>query len=363
MEEMDRRTLLKGTLGAGASMFLAPMIWVRRAQATWEPSTRVHPQIDDLLVVGVTDPSMTRATEPHCGWARQEDLVVPSVVSDNLDKMACVLSGLKDPSKAWREIFVRPPGKVWSEVIVAIKTNNIALQHTRSAVMAKICHVLTTVLGVKPYNIHIYDAVHGTGMSRSTPFFGLPEGVKIEDTWGGPTAFTEVPPPWRGGKGHSKCIAPLVDGTVDILINVALCKGHSARFGGFTMTMKNHFGTFSPRPGHEEGSQDYLIAINKTKEILGSIDPRTGKVSFPRQQLCIVDALWASKGGPGGNPTHQPNFIAMGTFSPIVDYLVATRFRGDKMGWRPDPEMTTRFLTDFGYKESDLPNGGMILEV
>lgn len=363
MGKMDRRTLLKGVARIGLGTVLAPTIWIRRGQARWDPSNRVHPQIDDLLVVGVADPSMTRALEPNCGWARQEELVVPGVVSENMDKMACALAGLRDPSKAWKEIFLRPPGKAWSDVVVAIKTNNIALQHTRSAVMAKICRVLTEVLGVKSHNIHIYDAVHGSGMSRSTPFSGLPEGVNIQDTWGGITAFTEIPPPWKGGQGRSKCIAPLVENKVDILVNVALCKGHSPRFGGFTMTMKNHFGTFSPKPGHEEGSEDYLISINKTKEILGPLDSKTGRVSFPRQQLCVIDALWASKGGPGGNPTHQPNFLAMGTFSPIVDYLVAKRFRGDKMGWRPEPEMTDRFLSDFGYTDSDLPNDGRIVEV
>ncbi len=129
------------------------------------------------------------------------------------------------------------------------------------------------------------------------------------------------------------------------------------------MTMKNHFGTFDPGPGHWRGSQDYLIAINRTPEILGAMDKQTEKVLFPRQQLCLVDALWASKGGPGGNPTHQPNFLAMGVLSPIVDYQVATKFRGERMGWQPNMKMTRRMLTDFGYNEGDLPAGGKIMEL
>jgi len=135
------------------------------------------------------------------------------------------------------------------------------------------------------------------------------------------------------------------------------------RFGGFTMTMKNHFGTFSPRPGHADGGDDYLIAINQTPEILGPMDSRTGKVLFPRQQLCLVDALWASKGGPGGNPSHQPNFLAMGVLAPVVDYLMATAFRNKKMGWEPNMEMASRLLTEFGYSEGDLPNKGNLIEV
>jgi hypothetical protein len=150
---------------------------------------------------------------------------------------------------------------------------------------------------------------------------------------------------------------------VDILINIAMCKGHSSRFGGFTMTMKNHFGTFSPGPGHRGGSVNYLMAINKTPEILGQMSKRTGKVLYPRQQLCLVDALWASEDGPTVYPSHQPNFIAMGVLSPILDYVMATRFRDERMGWKPNMKTTRRLLTDFGYSINDLPNGGKFIDV
>lgn len=93
------------------------------------------------------------------------------------------------------------------------------------------------------------------------------------------------------------------------------------------------------------------------------MDKQTGKVLFPRQQLCFLDALWASRGGPDGLPSHQPNFLAMGVFSPVFDYILATRFRGEKMGWKPNPQMTKRFLSDFGYEEKDLPSGGKIVEI
>lgn len=363
MDGMSRRGFLGAGLAAGAAVLAGPMVWVPKARASWAPKSQVHPQVDQLLVVGVTDVQMTRGLEPSCGWSRQEELVVPQRIFENMDRLACALSGLKDPVQAWKQIFVKPPGKPWSEVVVAIKTNNIALQHTRSPVLAKVCRVLVDFLGVKPHNINVYDAIHGSGMSKSTPFKGLPEGVRIQDAWDGITAPTVVPAPWRQGTSKSKCIPQLVEGSVDILVNIALCKGHSSRFGGFTMSMKNHFGTFSPRPGHEEGSEDYLISINKTAEILGPMDSKTGKVLFPRQQLCVLDGLWASKGGPGGNPTHQPNFLAMGVFSPVLDYLIATCFRGGRMGWKPEPEMTERMLSDFGYSPSDLPQGGKILEL
>jgi len=149
---------------------------------------------------------------------------------------------------------------------------------------------------------------------------------------------------------------------VDILVNVAMCKGHSSKFGGFTMSMKNHFGTFSPAFGHWIGGVDYLMGINQTPEVLGPMDSQSGRVIFPRQQLCVVDALWASEDGPTCPPSAQPNFLAMGVMSPIVDYVLATEFRGKQMGWQPDMDTARRMLTEFGYSASDLPNGGKIVE-
>jgi len=365
MRKISRRRFLKNTMVMGAAAIGSPTVFIPKAKAVWARKTVVHPNVDNLRVVSVTDRAMTKTVEPGTNWARQEELVNTKAVWENIDKLACGLARRRNPEAAWRTIFVKPPRKSWSDTIVAIKTNNIARQHTHSAVMSKICHALTDILGVNAFNIHIYDACHGRNMGRSTPFAGLPEGCRIEDRWGGSNTYTSVSKPWENTdtEGRSECLKYLVDGTVDILINMAMCKGHSRRFGGFTMTMKNHLGTFSPDYVHEEGGQDYLMAINQTKEILGSMDRRTGKVLYPRQQLCLVDALWACKRGPGGNPSHQPNFLAMGVMSPVVDYQVATKFRGERMGWKPNMRAARRMLTEFGFTEDDLPAGGRIIEV
>jgi hypothetical protein len=363
MSGISRRQFIEKTLLTVGTLTALPTILVPKARAAWARKTVVHPHVNNLRVVGITDPRMVRANEPVSSWARQDQLVVPEIVFENIDRLACTLAERREPEEAWRTIFLKPPRKKWSDAVVAIKTNHIALQHTRSAVMAKICHVLTGVLEVKPSNIHIYDGVHGGSMSRDTPFTGLPQGCRIEDQWGGILTDTAVPEPWTKKKGKSKCLPYLVEGSVDILVNIAMCKGHSAKFGGFTMTMKNHFGTFDPSPGHRSGALDYLIAINQTPEVLGSMDPRTGKVLYPRQQLCIVDALWASEGGPGGYPRDQPNFLAMGVLSPVVDYVVATQFRGERMGWPPHMEATRRMLTEFGFNESDLPPERKMIEI
>jgi hypothetical protein len=363
MKKISRRRFIKSTIITGAAITGFPTVYIPKSPAGWAPQTAVHPNVDKLRVAGVTDPAMTSSIESSASWALQNKLVNAEAVWENMDKLACGLTDVRDPREAWQAIFVKPPRKSWSDTVVAIKTNNISQQHTRSAVMAKVCHTLTDTMGIKPSNIHIYDADDGRGMSRETPFAGLPKGCRIVDNWGGISTTTMVPAPWKDSGGESECLKHLVDGSVDILINMAMCKGHSSRFGRFTMTMKNHFGTFSPRPGHRGGSQDYLIAINQTPEILGPMDKRTGKVLYPRQQLCLVDALWASKGGPGGRPTAQPNFIAMGVMSPVVDFQVATKFRGERMGWKPNMKMARRMLTDFGYTEKDLPEGGKLIEV
>jgi hypothetical protein len=364
MNNISRRRFLKKTMVIGTAVVaFPPPLSCKSQPKKAAKKVVVHPNVDNLRVVGITDTAMTKAYEPASSWALQDKLVVKKAVWENIDKLACGLVETETPGEAWRAIFIKPPQKSWSDTVVAIKTNNIAEQHTRSAVMSKICHVLTRVLGVRPSNISIYDACHGGNLSKNSPFVGLPEGCGIENKWGGISTLTAIPAPWKNGKGESKCLKHLVDGSVDILINMAMCKGHSDRFGGFTMTMKNHLGTFSPSPAHERGGQDYLMAINQTPEILGTMDQQTGKVLFPRQQLCLVDALWASKGGPKGNPTHQPNFLAMGVLSPVLDYQVSTKFRGEKMGWQPHMKATRRMLMDFGYDENDLPANGKIIEV
>lgn len=354
---------MKKAIAAGTTLAAFPAVLPNAAHAEEVPKVVVHPNVNNLRVVGITDPGMTTARNPVSSWETQDQLVSREAVWRNMDKLASGLAEVSNSARAWQSIFMKPPGKAWSDTTVAIKTNNIGRQHTRSAVMAKICHTLTGTLGVQPSNIRIYDACHGRSMHKKTSFSDLPEACRIENKWGGSTTLTSIPAPWKKGRSESKCLEHLVNGSVDILINIAMCKGHSQKFGGFTMSMKNHFGTFDPWPGHMFGGADYLIAINKTPEILGEMEPQTGRVLFPRQQLCLIDALWASECGPGCTSSHQPDFLAMGVLSPIVDHVVATRFRGEKMGWHPNMEMTHRMLAEFGYNENDLLSGGKLIEV
>ena len=140
-------------LGTGITAF--PTVFVRKCRAAWEPGTVVHPGVDNLRVVGITDPAMARTHEPVTSWNRQEEIVVPEAVAANMDKIACALAETRNPDEAWRSIFLKPPRKSWSDAVVAVKTNNIGRQHTRSAVMAKLCHTLTGILGVRPQNLSL----------------------------------------------------------------------------------------------------------------------------------------------------------------------------------------------------------------
>jgi len=140
MAAISRRKFIQKAIVAGAAMTAFPTIFIPKARAVWARKTIVHPHVHNLRVVGITDKRMTRANEPVSSWAHQEKLVVPEIIGENIDKLACALTEMRNPEEAWRTIFIKPPRKPWSEAAVAIKTNNISLQHTRSAVLAKICH-------------------------------------------------------------------------------------------------------------------------------------------------------------------------------------------------------------------------------
>jgi hypothetical protein len=358
---VTRRNFLKGSVAGAAAFGMAPTLFIPRFAPAFESWEDPHPNVSGLKVVGVHDKDMTTEILAVSPWKKQQELVDAEVVAANMDKLACELTEESEAKDAWKAIFVKPPGKSWSDTVVAIKTNNIARQHTRNAVMSKMCEVLVQ-RGVKAHNIFIYDACHGKDMLKKTPFEDLPEETNVMSRWGGSTTPTEVPAPWQDGSMKAKCVQSLVAGKVDILVNIALCKGHSTKFGAFTQTMKNHLGTFEPQWAHQDGATEYVLAINKTAEILGELSSE-GKVLFPRQQLCLIDALWASEDGPGCMPSVQPNCLFMGTSSPVLDYLVATEFRKGFMGWSIEENVTKRFLTEFGLKHGDLANGGSIINV
>jgi uncharacterized protein DUF362 len=356
--KISRRSFLKTSTAGAVGLSLGGLVFTPRQSFGYVGQDQINPNIDNTRVVCAYDPAMTTGTDPTNTWADQNPKTVDSTVSANIDAMARSLAEEGDTNTAWNTIFIKPPAKNWNEIIVAIKTNNIAEQHTRNAVMKKFCEVLVNELGVAAANIHIYDGRHGSSppISTSTPFYDLPPGVCTEDNWGGITTSISVPPP--STYTTTNCVLNIANGTADIIINIAMCKGHSDGHGRFTMCMKNHFGTCTPRCGNT----DYLVGINKSEAILGAMDSGSGLIIQPRQQLCFIDALWASQGGPSGYPSDRPNSFFMGTFAPALDYVVATKFRRDTMSWSIHEANTLRFLTDFGYTTGDLTNSGEMID-
>jgi uncharacterized protein (DUF362 family) len=144
--------------------------------------------------------------------------------------------------------------------------------------------------------------------------------------------------------------ADLVNGVTDIIVNIAVNKGHDSNFnvGKTTLCLKNHFGTFLQSNGWAMHlhSPKGLVNSNKIKEIVGG--------NPVRQQLCIVDSIWAITGGPNGSATHKPDRLVMGTFAGAVDYCCAKEIREKLMGvTNHEAAVIPQFLTGFGYKESD----------
>jgi hypothetical protein len=155
------------------------------------------------------------------------------------------------------------------------------------------------------------------------------------DALGG-TAKTTLP----DGTSHP-CTADIANGKVDILVNVAVNKGHPF-FGRATLCMKNHFGTF---PADYSDTDNYIVDINKSDAIIGGAPPR--------QQLCIVDSLIANKASSHGMPEAMPCYLVMGTFAPAVDYLTVKKVREQAMGATHDDAVVASYLTRFGYAAKD----------
>jgi hypothetical protein len=337
---MSRRNFITNAAAGIGGLMSARFLPVfgDEAKTGWMEKKQINPAIDNLRVVCCIDPAMIKADPHNWDFASQNVPVVAEKVRADMDAMACSLAQKSTPAEAWASIFQKPAQKEWSAVKAAIKVNAFAKNNSRVAVVDAVCRALLG-LGVQASNILVYDG-SCDAKKMYGPFIGngLPDGVTISvknDVLGG-VMKTDIPEPY---KGKFNCTAALVNGTIDILVNIATNKGHSV--GGITMTMKNHAGTFEAMPIHFGGGLKYIIAFNKSEAIIGGTPAR--------QQLCIVDSIWAMTKGPFGVPNKRPCALAMGTFAPAVDYVVARRIREPLMGCT-HPESLNSIMSEFGYK-------------
>ncbi len=351
-----RRDFLKMT-AAGAAGLSIGAIGIKETEAkglAWTATTQINPDIPNTRVVSCTDERMitdiakARTASSFSGTTGQNSYIDTIRVAADMDAMAQSLTGKLSAVEAWAVIFRKPQGKEWSSVKAAIKVNCIYTTiMPKIPIVNKVCVELMR-LGVLPANITIYDACSGaSGSGKYTPFVGkgLPGGVIVSSTTG---SDVSVP---VGAKSLQCCavLAQLSGSTIvyptDILVNCAVNKGHGSGHGGFTMCMKNHTGTLK----YSCPSAEEIITENQCEAIIGGSD------NAPcRQQLCIVDSLWAAVDGPGSAPTHMPCAISMGTVAPVVDYQVALKIRKDVMNASPNQTVIDNWLTRFNINSASL---------
>lgn len=338
---INRRSFLQKSATGSVALTVAGSAGVKniiaapRKSMAWTDGMRINPNIDNRKVVCCYDEKMVNVEDNAGTFARQNSAVDTAVLETDMDKMAMRLSGATDSPTAWATIFRKPENKAWGAVKAAIKINGINVRNMpRVAVVGKVCKELI-VLGVEAENITVYDACHGaSGDNKYTPYIGngLPAGIVVSN--GDRNGTVEV------GTTTQKCTTVVSE--ADILVNCAVNKGHGDSKGGFTLTMKNHTGTMK----FSCPSATEMINQNKSDLILGG--------SPVRQQLCIVDTLWASVPGPSGSVTHIPCRIVMGTLGALVDVAVARKIREPVMNATHNDDVIRQFCSGFGYTEDDI---------
>ena len=162
--------------------------------------------------------------------------------------------------------------------------------------------------------------------------------------------YTQTPVTGLAAGTTNNCATDIANGTVDILVNIAVNKSHNAYAGGMTLCLKNHFGTFQPdHTPNDNAVPGNYIAMNKSAAILGGTPVR--------QQLCIVDALWgdsSAAGDPNNTPNTRVDRLIMGTFAGAVDYLTVTKVQlAIVKSPCPLSAVYNQFLTAFNYTLTD----------
>ncbi len=316
------------------------------ARAAW-PSTgtmEINPAISNMRVVGLVDPKMMKSTPSSSGFAAQNAAVDWPRTQANMDAMAVALTQKGSADEAWKTIF--RSSRPWADTVVAVKVNGGKAENTaRLAVLQKFSNLFVD-WGLQPKNFIVYDG-HSPAHNIFASSFSTTDKSKVLGVVSAPsTQSGDLLGGWKDGKlgngSTRRCAAKLVDGSVDILINLANNKRHDF-FGKCTLCMKNHYGTWEPDPQHTD-LNNLIFNMNKGDPIIGG-DP-------PRQQLCFVDSMFSSP-GVFDLPDKMPCFFVMGTFAPAVDYLTVKKVREETLKLTHDAATINSYVTAWGYKTSD----------
>ena len=359
----ERRDFLKPAAVGAMGITAAKFDTIFASPKAWTNGMQINPAIDNKRVICCHDTKMLANLPANTNWASQNNAVDAARVASNMDQMAMLLAKKTTAADAWSTIFQKPAAKTWASLKVAIKVNAIlgsTGNHPRVAIVKKICDVLVDQLGVLPANIVLFDATDNAATTY-TSYASLTDPTKIRatvSTLAQSTLLGGMTPVTITSASHPiSCVTNLVNGIIDILVNIAVMKEHSGPgtsylYGSCSLCMKNHLGTFNNASGSDGAtglhSLDAICEINKHDAVIGGTPPR--------QQLCILDSLLANGNSAGGSWDTRVDRLVMGTFAPTVDYLSATKILDNVMG-KPDRNNNLpKFVTNFGYTETEVQN-------
>lgn len=343
----SRRNFIKTTAAGTTGLMVSGIVKKSIAKGcSWYPGKQLNRAVLNERVVCCHDEEIVKQGSTFgTTFSSQNEAIDTDRVHADLDEMAQKLTLIDDVAEAWKAIFQKPANKEWSEVNVAFKVNCIHTQiMNHIAIIDKICQVLNGIdsPGVPYSNMIVFDGCHNAdGSSKYTPYIGngLPSGVIVSNRNGSLGGMTQTSIP--DTSTQYDCTTHISDGTIDILINCAVNKGHGSTYGTCTLTMKNHFGTFDPT--HD---LNYLLRINKSDAIIGGTPTR--------QQLCIMDSICSAVSGPTASITHMPHRLIMGIFGPAVDFFTVKKVREPIMNASHNSSVVNQLLSYFGYSSSEI---------
>lgn len=344
----SRRKFLKATAAGTTGLMVSSIVKKSSAKGcSWYPGKRLNRAVLNERVVCCHDEEIVKqGSNFGTNFSSQNNAIDTERVHADLDEMAQKLTLIDDIAEAWKAIFQKPTNKEWNEVNVAFKVNGIytGIMH-HIAIIDKICQVLNGIAspGVPYSNMIIFDGCHNaSGSSKYSPYTGgngLPDGVIVSNGNGSLGGMTSTSIP--DTSTQYDCTTHISDGTIDILVDCAVNKGHGSTYGSCTLTMKNHFGTFDPNH-----SLNYLLRINKSDAIIGGTPTR--------QQLCIMDSICGAVNGPSSSISDMPHRLVMGIFGPAVDFFTVKKIREPIMDASHSSSTINQYLSYFGYSSSEI---------
>jgi uncharacterized protein (DUF362 family) len=218
-----------------------------------------------------------------------------------LDKGVMLLTGEKDPKRAWEKLFS-------SDERIGIKPNGLGgATCATSKELIELCIERLTGIGIKAENIYLWE--QNPNFIRNCGFEVRPKGpgvrvLNVQETFGNVV---------RQGSFRGR-VTRIITNYVDAIINMPIIKDHN--IAGITGALKNHYGSIdNPMAHHANNCDPYIADLNS----LPAIKKKT--------RLIIGDALRPlCEGGPSDKP--QFRWIYGGiilSYDPVAHDAVAAR--------------------------------------